>query len=129
MPTAKQVIVGWRKIRATDRVRKKFNSGQLLDFCFDESTAVCADRILSCYRKACITSREIGVNAIIQLITVECCFYCIILNNQTQHELLSETNLFGDDLYRSLGGALDSHIRPVTIKYHPLRQRQKRRLL
>ena len=40
----------------------------------------------------------------------------------TQHDLRSETILFGDDLYRRLGGGLDSHILHVcvTIKYPPL---------
>ena len=68
------------------------------------------------------------------MFTVECCVHWTILNkltviiypfeiplDGTQHDLLSETILFGDDLYRSrVGDGLDVHILPVggiIIKY------------
>ena len=75
--------------------------------------------------QGCITSRESGAHAIIQLFTVECSIHCYILNkpivinysfeitpNDTQHDyILNETILFGDGLYRSrLGGRVALHL-------------------
>ena len=67
-----------------------------------------------------MTSRQSGVNAI-QRFTIDWCVYCIILNrlkvinyhyeissDDTQHDILSETILFGD-LYCRLGYGLDPH--------------------
>ena len=120
-------------------MRKNFNwPVQPLDFCLDERrSSVCSrsnvmlQKSMFSIDQGCrIASLKSGVNAI-KLYTVEYCWaHCIIISKlkvssyhfeispDAQHDLRSETTLFGD-LYRRFGG-LNPYILSVggvTIKY------------